>query len=472
MFLFIVWYYLYMFKFFSLNLQKGIKKIISNPQLIYTFVIALLITGSFVFMAERFIGIANDAQERLINVRVGSLQDAFVSFVPEKIDDTVYLNQKIEDIIKTNETIKSFKIVIKKVFTDPVLGDIPNSYVVIASNNIDEINKIDDQVSFLYTLASSDPSNSITAPFNEYGERLFKTARAITNNNGDVLGVVMTTQTLSLADLAIEGSITNSRILLFIIIILILLLFFRHSRIIDYVDLYNKLKEVDHLKDDFISMASHELRTPLTIIRGYAEFASEAKELSSETKEYISIINTSTKELDTLVSDMLDVSRMEQGRMLFTMVKINPEEIIGKVVESFVLNAKEKGLSISFDKTKIENNQYINIDVDKLRQILVNLVGNSVKYTFKGEIKVSQYLEKGRLYIRISDTGVGMSEEERVRLFEKFYRIRTKETEDVRGTGLGLWITSKIIKEMNGNISVESIKGVGSHFIVSFPIIN
>jgi signal transduction histidine kinase len=238
------------------------------------------------------------------------------------------------------------------------------------------------------------------------------------------------------------------------------------------MDLYKKLKEVDQLKDDFISMASHELRTPLTVIRGYAEFINEAPEISPQTKSFVSKIDISTKELDSLVADILDVSRIEQGRMSFKIEKINPQEIISDVVNSLVLPAKEKGLNISFDKSKIESDQLINIDVSRFKQVLVNLAGNAVKYTPKGEVTVSQYAEKNTLYIRISDTGIGMTEEERKRLFEKFYRIRIKETENIRGTGLGLWITAKIIKEMNGSLSVESIKGVGSHFIVSFPIIN
>ncbi len=461
-----------MFSIFLTNLKKGIQKIVNNPQLIYTVFIALLITGSFIFMAERFIGIANNAQERLINVRIGSLQDAFAPFASEKINDPSYLNQKIQNLINTNETIKSFKVLVKKSITDSVSGNASNQYVIISSNNLDEIGKVDNQDSFLYTLASGDVSNSMTTPLVDNGERLFKTARAIVDSNNNVLGVVVTTQTLSLADMAITGTITNSRILLFVIIILILFLFLRHSRIIDYIDLYKKLKEVDQLKDDFISMASHELRTPLTIIKGYAEFVGEAPEISPQTKDYASKISIGAKDLDTLVSDILDVSRIEQGRMSFKIVKINPSEIIENVVSSLSLSAKEKGLNVSFDKTKIENNKFISVDADRLKQVLVNLAGNAVKYTLKGEIIVRQYAEKDRLYIRISDTGIGMTEEERARLFEKFYRIRIKETEEIRGTGLGLWITAKIVKEMGGKISVESIKGVGSHFIVSFPIVN
>lgn len=453
------------------NFKKGIKKVKDNPQLIYTIVVAFLITGSFIFMAERFIKIANDAQERLVNVRVGSLQDAFASFAGDKIYDSEYLNEKIKTIVAANETIENFRVVIKETSIDYKNNTNVVSYKIIASNIKDEIGKVDDQSSFLFTLASSDPNNSITIALKEGNERLFKTTRAITDSNGIVLGAVITTQTLSMADMAIQRDITNSRIILLGVIFLVMFLFFRHSKIIDYMDLYKKLKEVDTLKDDFISMASHELRTPLSIIRGYADFIREAPELSNETKDYVSKINISTKELDSLISDILDVSRIEQGRMSFEFEKINPKEIVEQIVSSLSIPAKEKGLNISFNKEDVTDDQNIKIDVGRFKQIIINIAGNAVKYTNKGEVVVRQYVEKNNLCIRVSDTGIGMSEEERVKLFEKFYRIRNKDTVNIRGTGLGLWITAQMIKQMNGKLSVESIKGVGSHFIVSFPLV-
>lgn len=197
-----------MFSFLLLNFKKGVKKIADNPQLIYTIFVAVLITGSFIFMSERFIGIANSAEERLINVRIGSLQDAFVSFAGDKINDGEYLNKKIQNIINTNETIKNFKVIVKKInISGSELNS--NEYTIIASNNINEISKVEAQDSFLYTLASSDPKNSVTIPIDNNGERLFKTARAIVDKDNNILGIVTTTQTLSLADLAIQDSINN-----------------------------------------------------------------------------------------------------------------------------------------------------------------------------------------------------------------------------------------------------------------------
>jgi signal transduction histidine kinase len=444
------------------NLKRGISKIRSNPQLFYTIFIAILIIGAFIFMAERFVGIANDAQERLINVRVGSIQDSFVSFAGDKINDTEYLNKKITEVVGVNETIKNFRILTKR----------NNEYFIIASNEVGQIGMTDPQADFLYTLASSDSNHSLTIELSNDGERLFQTARAVKDELGNIVAVVMTTQTLSQADQTINASIRNSLILFIAIILLITILFLRHSRIVDYVELYKKLKDVDQLKDDFISMASHELRTPLATIRGYAEFITEAKELLPETKDFAQKIGISAKDLDALVADILDVSRIQQGRMSFKLEKINPGEMLENLANSFILPAKEKGLKIIFDKSSMTTDQVISADKDRLKQVFVNFIGNAVKYTKQGEVKVRQYSENGRVYIRVSDTGIGMSAEEKERLFEKFYRIRTKETEDIRGTGLGLWITAQIVKEMKGNISVESIKGVGSHFIVSFPIVS
>lgn len=457
-------------KFNFSSFQKGIEKIKSNPQLVYTILVAVVITGAFVFMAQTFIGIANSAQERLINVRMGSLQDAFVSFAGDNFNDTDYLNKKISDIIHNNETILNFRIVTRKAPNIENQQENPVQYNIIASNSVKEINDTDPDAGFLYLLASSDPSNSITIQFERDGERLFNTARAITDTSGNVLGVIMTTQTLSQADKAIENSIVNSIILLVVILVFIMFLFLRHSKIIDYTILYKKLKEVDQLKDDFMSMASHELRTPLAIIRGYIEFIEGVPDLSKEAKDYASKIDASAKDLDLLVNDMLDVNRIQQGRMSFKFEKINPTELLEAVISSFMITAKNKNLALSFETREVDRNVKINVDQDRLKQVLVNLIGNAIKYTEKGEVKVRQYVEDKKLYIRVSDTGFGISAEEQKKLFEKFYRIRTKETENIRGTGLGLWITAEIVKEMKGFIFVESIKGVGSHFIISFPL--
>lgn len=457
----------FMLEFFVSPLTKAFAKVRANPQLLYTILVALVIVGAFIFMAERFIGIATDAQDRLVNVRVGALQDAFVPFAAEHLDDSAYLNEKIRDLVAANPTIQDFRIVKR----DEAPSGAESPYIVIASGALTAVGTRDANAEFLYTLAAGDPSHSVTLATEAAGTRIFKTARAIENASSSVVAVAMTTQTLSEADRAIQRSIQGSLFLLVGVLIVIMLLFVRFSKVIDYMSLYKQLKGVDQLKDDFISMASHELRTPLTVIRGYADYIKGAKELSEETRAYVAKIDVSAKGLDDLVEDILNVSRMEQGRMTFSLAPVSPAPLIVEVAASFELPAKEKGLAIAVDTAQVPLETHITVDKDRLRQVLVNLIGNAVKYTKQGSVTVREYLEKGRLVIRVSDTGLGMTAEEREHLFEKFYRVRNDDTKDIRGTGLGLWITAQIVRQMKGTISVESIKGVGSHFIISFPAV-
>jgi len=132
--------------------------------------------------------------------------------------------------------------------------------------------------------------------------------------------------------------------------------------------------------------------------------------------------------------------------------------------------AKEKGLSLNFEV--IENtNDLINVDKDKLKQVLINIIGNSIKYTNEGSVDVKISNKEDNLVISIKDTGIGMSAKEREHLFEKFYRIKNKKTQDVVGTGLGLWITKQIVEMMKGSIFVDSIEEVGTQVTIQFPLI-
>jgi signal transduction histidine kinase len=132
--------------------------------------------------------------------------------------------------------------------------------------------------------------------------------------------------------------------------------------------------------------------------------------------------------------------------------------------------AKEKGLSLNFEA--IENtNDLINVDEDKLKQVLINIIGNSIKYTNEGSVDVKISNKEDNLVISIKDTGIGMSAKEREHLFEKFYRIKNKKTQDVVGTGLGLWITKQIVEMMKGSIFVDSIEEVGTQVTIQFPLI-
>ena len=444
------------------SLRRGMGRIKDNPQLIYTLAVACVIFIAFVLITSRFSSIALDAQDRLVNVRIGSIQDTFSVLAADKIDDSNFLQQKIKALAFINQTIKTFEIIRLDSGTPIIVASLDPHEVGQKSN--------DTSNSLLITLARSDPTRSFTAEDVVGGERAYKTVRFIeaasSTASSSIQAIILTRESLSAADKSINDSIRTSILIFIGIIVLIMFLFFRHSRIIDYTVLYKKLKEVDNLKDDFISMASHELRTPLTLIRGYAESIRE--EGNDTTKKYSIIIDDAARQLDGLVADILDVSRIEQGRMSFTLQQLDLGEVIHKYVDRYEVSAKEKGLTLSL---LADSGITIHADEARLGQVLVNLVGNAIKYTKQGSVRVTLTHDDLHAQLRISDTGVGISADEQKKLFQKFYRVKNKDTEGISGTGLGLWITAEILRKMGGMISVESIQGKGTDFIVTFALL-
>ncbi len=438
----------------------GLRQFVEHPQLWLTVLVTVSIFFSYLYIANRFITIAKNAQEELVNVRVGALQDAFAPLASILFNKKEVLREHIHEIANLNPTIQNFFIVKKDASS--------NRWKIITA--LDKKKEGTDLLEYnlILDLASAKPGNSFTRELQIGDDRFFETARAIVNNNGELLGVAVTRQSMSEADKKISQDIQKSILVLLIILLFLLLLFFRHARIIDYTVLYKKLKEIDKMKDDFVSMASHELRTPLTAIRGYVDILKGQNEVTSEIgSKALGRIDISAQELDQLIADILDVSRIEQGRLSYKMEKINPKDVLQRVIDSLTRPAEEKGLKLNL---KIEDGLFVFVDPGRLRQVLVNIVGNAVKYTPKGKIDVSMKRVGNEVVFKVSDTGLGMSAEDLSHLFEKFWRSGDSAVRKQKGTGLGMWITKQIVEEMGGVIDVQSIKNVGTHFTVKFPI--
>jgi signal transduction histidine kinase len=440
------------------RLKNGLEYTKDNHQLWYTIAVAVVIFSSFFFVVNKFVTIAEDSAERLVNVRVGSIQDAFVVFAKDDMNAPLTLQEKIKAISSSNATIEEFD----------VIKFIAGSPIVFASLEEEQIGEEAVLNPTILSIVKADPSNSFTVEERSGSERFFRTARAITNDEKEVVGLVITRQSLSEADKQIDLALQNGMFVFLLIILVLMFLFFRFARIIDYATLYKKLKGVDQLKDDFIAMASHELRSPLATIRGYIELIRDFKNLSKEQDEYAHRVELSAANLNDLVADMLDVSRITQGRMKFENVDFNVEEVVSDVVESFKDMAQKKGLELKKEGLK---EIVLHLDKSKVNRVLVNLVSNSIKYTKKGSVTVSIKELSDRVEIRVTDTGIGISKEDQEKLFERFFRVKSAETNSIQGTGLGLWLSREIIRKQNGEIHVESIKGVGTHFVVTLPFV-
>lgn len=234
-----------------------------------------------------------------------------------------------------------------------------------------------------------------------------------------------------------------------------------------------KLHELDKLKDDFVSIASHELRTPMTAIRSYAWMALHRSDvpLSDKLKRYLERTLVSTERLINLVNDMLNVSRIESGRIEISPEAFDIRNLIGEVLIEIDAKAKEKNLKIECAKMDIPK---VFADSNKVHQILLNILGNSLKFSYPdGQIQVSFFSDGEYVEISIKDYGVGISREDLARLFKKFSRLDNSyvAASSTGGTGLGLYISKSLVELMKGKIWAKSDgEGKGATFIFSLPL--
>ena len=308
----------------------------------------------------------------------------------------------------------------------------------------------------------------------ENGQRAWYVVDSFYNKEGEKAGLIALTISLVETDVLIHQTIWKAYIFLIATILIVLILIAHHTKLFVYVTLYNKMKEIDEMKDSFIRMATHELQSPITVIRGYLEaLEEEFKEtFVGEKKEFLERIKISAQNLSDLVNDILEVSRLEQKRLDLTPQKVFPFQIITEIIQGLKIKTRNKKLDIIFENLK-DDLYYIQINPNRFRQILINLVENAIKYTPEGKILVRTKKDenKKQYIIEVEDSGIGISAEHQKRLFEKFYRIKTKETAEIPGTGLGLWLTKQMVEESKGKIFVESIKDVGTKFILVFSLL-
>ena len=236
-----------------------------------------------------------------------------------------------------------------------------------------------------------------------------------------------------------------------------------------------KLKELDSAKNEFISIAAHQLRTPPTVIKGYLNLAKEDpnNKLDEETRDSLSRALASNDRLIELVDDILNISRIESGKMQY---EFHANQSIGKILkelaEIFEAKAKDRGLKLKLELPKAKLPDLI-MDSNKIREVISNLIDNALKYTAKGEIKIKCLLteDRERVRIEVSDTGMGISRREIGNLFKKFSRGSNADKISAGGIGLGIYVGRKIIEAHKGKIWVES-PGLerGSTFIIELPI--
>lgn len=231
----------------------------------------------------------------------------------------------------------------------------------------------------------------------------------------------------------------------------------------------DELKKLDQLKSDFVSIVSHELRTPLSITKEGISLVLDGIPGKVNTKQnnLLTIARDNVDRLARIINGLLDISKIEAGKVEIKKELVNFAEFIRSAAHTFDLKAKEKGLAIKTDIAQDEMNTYA--DIDKITQVLTNLIGNALKFTDKGEIRISARELDKEIECSVTDTGIGISPEDLPRVFEKFQQFGRTSGPGEKGTGLGLSIAKGIIELHKGKIRVESEPGKGSKFTFVIP---
>ncbi|MCC6217242.1 MAG: PocR ligand-binding domain-containing protein [Polyangiaceae bacterium] len=252
---------------------------------------------------------------------------------------------------------------------------------------------------------------------------------------------------------------------------------------------FERLKELDRLKSNFLATVSHELRTPLTSIIGYGEMLAEgiAGELNPEQQEFVQTIREKGEQLLELIKGLLDLSKLESGTMSMRKANLRIEEILEDVSTTLAPTARKKGVTLA---TRVQGSLHaLWADAERLRQVFLNLTENAIKFTPEGgavELVASPAMldlssdpeaggfvlmatQRPGVEVRVADTGVGIPEEERKKVFDAFYQVDSSSTREAGGTGLGLSIVKRLVEGHDGTVHIESNRPRGAVFVVRIP---
>ncbi|MFZ2390725.1 MAG: HAMP domain-containing sensor histidine kinase [Minisyncoccales bacterium] len=436
-----------------------------NNQVVYSIALMILIPGVVILNTWMFSTSFRETIDQSLQDKAIGIGESVNAGLSNKLNSPEEIQSFIDNWKGYNGDTKSL---------DVFYRDNETFKLVATMNNSEKIGQTDNSFVFITSWANDWPTaQKIYESDGKNNYRYWLVVMPLKDLDGQKQALLSMKLSADVIDTIMAVVLGRSYWVLLLTIAFIILLLLVNSRLFEYSILYNKIKEVDAMKDEFISMASHELRTPVTVIRGYATLMLEQAQtlgVNKEAKEYLSIIDISSERLNGLIEDLLNVSRIEQGRLKMDVKDMEVWPLVEETVKEMKIQADTKGLALSCIMEP-NTKSLISADKDRLKQVLINIIGNSIKYTPSGSIEIKALNRDNNLVLMIKDTGIGMTAKQREHLFEKFYRVKTKKTEDIVGTGLGLWITKQIIELMKGTIMIDSMENVGTQVTLEFPLI-
>lgn len=428
-------------------IKKGLVVLREQTKLWLIAFLVVLLPLTFIISFERLTSAAAANIATLQKSRIAAFHDV-LQLLPK---------EDIETILTRHSDIRRLTI----------LEEVGLDLIIVYDTNIDRIETIEtNREPFMSSLIR--PGETILYEQSRNNLEFWQAFRAISGDARNPTRFIFTEHDFNQLESVLESRLYNAYISLSFIFLFLILLAYWISRQINYELVSKKLRAEIKERDVFMQSMVHELRAPLTAMRGYASLITESNQVLPEEKKYADRILTSTTRLVNLVNDFLEVAKIQASGLTFKKTSIDIVPVIKRSITDLEGFAKEKQLDLTSNISKTE--LFIFTDEKRLEQILTNLLSNALKYTKTGCVSVSLIEEVKVVKITVADTGVGMDVDGQKKLFTPFMRVGSAEQNaNITGTGLGMWITKKLVEQLSGTIGIESISGVGTHVIVTLP---
>ena len=435
-------------------LERGLRIMRDNSRLLLVGILVFVFPLLFLWTTQSFLNTAYSNINTLEKQRINSLHTALAGVVVNLENFETVFAELAKTLAQDSADIKKIRLV--EINQDDIRVLFALDTALIGDN-------IEAQELFRMIPALGG-TDSVIYPNTIDGIRTWQVFRLVEHNNREL--VLFTEHTFEVIDAVMLARQQQSYFGLSAIFVFLITLAYWLNRQTQWEKnhhiLENQLKE----RDLFSHMIAHEFRSPLTAIKGYASFLEESKELSSDEKRFSTNIRISAERLVVLVNDFLEVAQLQAGKMQIKKTNIDLREVLTRVTEELQPSAQAKDVTLTYEQP-VQPIMFTT-DSSRMMQVLTNIVSNAVKYTPSGAIELECVKEGHRVVIKVKDTGTGISAEDQKKLFAPFMRVGGVEQTDTTGTGLGMWITKQIVQLLNGTIGVESIRGVGTHVVITF----